>query len=73
MEPTMNKQVKVTVRFVGIDEHNGAKITTYKDRVGLLGAKYFTNIASTPTFNTAQKAFENAKVTLDSQAAKEKP
>jgi len=69
----MNKQVKVTVRFVAADEYKGAKITTFKDRVGLVGAKYFTNIAATPTFATAQKAFENAKVVLDSQAAKEKP
>jgi hypothetical protein len=68
----MTKQVKVTVRFVAADEYNGAKITTYKDRVGLLGARYFTNIAATPTFNTVQKAFENAKVVLDSRAAKEK-
>jgi hypothetical protein len=51
---------------------DGAKIITYKDRVSALGARYFTSVAATPTFNTAQKAFENAKAVLDSQAAKEK-
>jgi hypothetical protein len=69
-EPSMNKQVRVTVRFVAANEYNGARITTYKDRVGLVGAQYFTDVAATPTFSSEQKACEYAKSVLDSVAVK---